>query len=115
LRRSARSAWPQAGAIAAEHQPVVCGAVAALAGQSPLEAAYLTVHHHVMGPVSAAPKLMAVDTADAMGIVARLAPDCDAVATGAADPGADPPPWTAALIDIRSVEHARWEVRLFAS
>jgi urease accessory protein len=115
LRRSATSVWPEAGDIVAEHQPVVCGAVAALAGHSPLEAAYLSIHHHVMGAVSAAPKLMAIDTADAMGIVARLAADCDAVATGAAEPGADPPPWTAALVDVRSVEHALWEVRLFAS
>jgi urease accessory protein len=115
LRRSATSVWAEAADIAAEHQPVVLGAVAALAGRSPLDAAYLSVHHHVMGVVSAAPKLMAVDTADAMGIVARVAADCDAVATDAAAPDADPPPWTAALVDVRSVEHAQWEVRLFAS
>jgi urease accessory protein len=117
LRRSAQRAWPAAGAIEAEHQPVVLGAVAALAGLSAIDAARLSVHHHVMAAVSAAPKLLPIDTADAVAIVARLAGDCDAVAlAGAVCDCADaPPPWTAPLVELRSIDHAEWEVRLFAS
>lgn len=114
LRRSAQRVWPAAAAISAEHQPVVLGAVAALAGLAPLEAARLAVHHHVMAPVGAAPKLMAIDTADAMGIVAGLAAECDTVAAVSCD-GGDAPPWTAPLVELRSINHAEWEVRLFAS
>jgi urease accessory protein len=115
LRRSAQRAWPAAGDIEAEHQPVVLGAVAALAGLSAVDAARLSVHHHVMAAVSAAPKLLPIDTADAMGIVARLAADCDAVAGCWSGSGLDPPPWSAPLVDLRSIDHALWEVRLFAS
>jgi urease accessory protein len=114
LRRSAQRAWPAAALIPAEHQPVVLGAVAALAGLSAVDAARLSVHHHVMSAVSAAPKLMPLDAADAMGIVARLAAECDEVASLACEAG-DAPPWTAPLVELRSLDHAEWEVRLFAS
>ncbi|MDQ6615586.1 MAG: urease accessory protein UreF, partial [Actinomycetota bacterium] len=64
-------------------------------------------------------RLLPVDAADAMAVAMRLTPLAEEVAvTGAhaaEGPLADGPAWSAPLVEVRAEEHARWEVRLFAS
>jgi urease accessory protein len=116
LRRVAAPSWSLPPKLPSEHYPVLLGAVAHLAGLSPLEAAHLAVHGVLMGALTAAPKLFAIDMTDAIAIAAELAPLADAVAYEAADAEASEPPAVGAPVqDLRAHQHASWEVRLFAS
>lgn len=119
LRRAATASWPEMGAVTAEQHPVVLGLVARAAGLDPLQAATLALHTMVAGGVSAAVRLLPVDMADAMAVAARLAPVVEALAARAAALAAGPldegPAASAPVLELRADEHARWEVRLFAS
>lgn len=117
LRRSAGRCWPVAGTLTVEQYPVVLGAVAAVAGLGPAEAARLAVHHALFGPLNAAPKLLPIDMADVCAVAVRAAPVAEAVVAEALDALATdhPPAWSAPLLEWRAEAHARWEVRLFAS
>jgi urease accessory protein len=123
LRRLAAPLWPIPAASATvaadpavvpEQYPVLLGAVARVAGLDPAAAAHLAVHGVLMGVLTAAPKLFAIDMADAITIAARLAPLADGVAQEATDAD-DPPAVGAPLQDRRAHAHASREVRLFAS
>jgi urease accessory protein len=114
LRASAAVLWPVVGDCPATHHPVVLGAVAAAAGLTPEAAARSAVHACVMGPCSAAPKLWAIDTVDALAVAVALAPLAESVVAEAVAATACPvrsAPW----LELRSDVHARAEVRLFAS
>lgn len=126
LLRAGRTVWPDArlDALAAAmprgpHQSVVLGAVAAAAGLSPAEAAAAAVYDAVAGPAMAAVRLLGLDPFAVHAVLARLGPELDAVAAGAAAhafrPPADLPAWSAPLLDLLAEQHMRWEVRLFAS
>ena len=119
LRRAAAPSWPEVAAVTVEQHPVVLGLVARAAGLVPEEAAALAVHGLVAGGVSASVRLLRVDMADAMAVGARLAPLAGSVAARAASAAAGPigdgPAWSAPAVERRAEEHARWEVRLFAS
>jgi urease accessory protein len=78
------------------------------------DAARLTLHGHLTGVVTAAPKLFAIDMADAMAVAVELAPLVDSLVTAALDPDLAPA-WSAPLVERRADDHATWEVRLFAS
>jgi urease accessory protein len=84
-----------------------------------LDASRLVVHHLVVGAASAAVRLLPVDAADAMAVALRLTPLAEQVAASgclsAAGPLCDGPAWSAPLVELRAEDHARWEVRLFAS
>jgi urease accessory protein len=88
---------------------------------APSDAAALAVHSLLAGGASAAVRLLPIDAADAMSVVALLSPLAASVAhAGAAAaspdrPLVDGPAWSAPLIELRAEDHARWEVRLFAS
>jgi urease accessory protein len=101
------------------HHPVALGLVAAAAGLGAGEAALVAAYGSVSGPAGAAVRLLGLDPYPVHALLARLAPDCDAVADRAAayrdnDP-ADLPAAGAVLLDIGAEDHATWEVRLFAS
>ncbi|MET9607505.1 urease accessory UreF family protein [Streptomyces sp. NPDC006512] len=130
LLRAARATWPDPAleALAAAfprgaHQPVVLGLTARAAGLGPLEAAHVAAYESVSGPATATVRLLGLDPFEATGVLARLAPELDAVAARAAEaahrartlgpqalPAASSP-----LLDIAAEAHADWPVRLFAS
>jgi urease accessory protein len=114
LRRVAAVLWPDVDLGPIEVQPVVLGAVAGAAGLGPQGAARLAVSALVTTVVSAAPKLLALDMADAMAVAVRLAAETDAVAR-AACAATVAPIRSAPLTELRAEDHVTWEVRLFAS
>ena len=129
LLRAARAAWPAASdawtALAAfpggPHQPVAFGAAAAAAGVDPLGAATATIYDAAVGPATAAVRLLGLDPFAVHAALAGLSGAVDALAAEAAsfaEPGVDPselPSAGAPLLDLTAEQHARWEVRLFAS
>ncbi|MFJ8309852.1 MULTISPECIES: urease accessory protein UreF [unclassified Streptomyces] len=130
MMRAARATWPCAelDALAAArprgaHQPIVLGLAARAAGLGPEDAAHCVAYETVSGPATAAVRLLSLDPFDATAVLARLAPELDAVArraalaaTEAAVEGLDAlPAASAPLLDISAEAHAAWPVRLFAS
>jgi urease accessory protein len=130
LMRAARAAWPspELDALAAArprgaHQPVVLGLTARVAGLAPPDAAHAAAYEAVTGPATATVRLLSLDPFAVGAVLARLAPDLDAVAATAAaaaaralDEGTDAlPAASAPLLDILAEQHAAWPVRLFAS
>ncbi len=102
---------------------MVLGVTARVAGLGPLDAAHVAAYESVGGPATATVRLLGLDPFEASGVLARLAPDLDAVAAEAEQaalrarsegpetlPAASSP-----LLDISAQAHADWPVRLFAS
>jgi urease accessory protein len=114
LVRSAASIWPSISGIPAVQHPVVLGAVVAMASGSPLDAARLALHSHLTAVVTAAPKLFSIDMRDAMAVAVAAAALVDSLAADALQADAAPA-LSAPLVERRAEQHARWEVRLFAS
>lgn len=130
MMRAARATWPGAEltALAAArprgaHQPVVLGLAARAAGLGPEDAAHCVAYECVSGPATAVVRLLSLDPYDATGVLARLAPELDAVAARAARWAASAaveglevlPAASAPLLDVMAEAHAAWPVRLFAS
>ncbi|MFF0064687.1 urease accessory protein UreF [Streptomyces sp. NPDC005279] len=130
MLRAARSTWPsqELDALAAArprgvHQPVVLGLAARSAALGPEDAAHCAVYEAVSGPATAAVRLLSLDPFEATAVLARLAPELDAVAgraaraaAAAAVEGLDAlPAASAPLLDLTAEAHAAWPVRLFAS
>ena len=130
MMRAARATWPCAelDALAAArprgaHQPIVLGLAARAAGLGPTDAAHCVAYETVSGPATAAVRLLSLDPFDATAVLARLAPELDAVARHAALAAAQAavegldalPAASAPLLDIFAQAHAAWPVRLFAS
>jgi len=131
LLRAARAAWPDPALdrIAADrprgaHQPVVLGVTARAAGLGPLDAAHAAAYESTGAPATAAVRLLSLDPFHTAAVLARLAPEIDAVAEAAARAAARAvaegtaavlPAASAPLLDIAAEQHAAWPVRLFAS
>lgn len=130
MMRAARATWPCAelAELAAArprgaHQPVVLGLAARSAGLGPEDAAHCVAYECVSGPATAVVRLLSLDPFDATGVLARLAPELDAVAARAARWAASAavdgpdvlPASSAPLLDVMAEAHAAWPVRLFAS
>ncbi|MEU9195626.1 urease accessory protein UreF [Streptomyces hundungensis] len=130
MMRAARATWPSAelDALAAArprgaHQPVVLGLAARAAGLGPEDAGHCVAYEVVSGPATAVVRLLSLDPFEATGVLARLAPEVDAVARRAAlaaaravRGGVDAlPAASAPLLDVMAEGHAGWAVRLFAS
>ena len=120
LLRAARTVWPSA--IYEElpprpHQPIVLGVAARAAGLGSSDAALAAAHGSVTGPASAAVRLLSLDPIVVHTLLARLAPEVDAVAAEATDAAllGDIPAPAAPLLELAAEDHATWEVRLFAS
>jgi urease accessory protein len=101
------------------HLPVALGAVAVAAGLGAPAAAHLSVHHAVSTPALAAVRLLGLDPFAVAGLIARLAGAAGAVAdeavAAAAGPLAALPARTGPVLDVAAADHARWDVRLFAT
>ncbi|MGI6873218.1 urease accessory protein UreF [Amycolatopsis sp. 3B14] len=126
--RAGRIAWPSPvidellTATPRPHHPIITGALTAVSGGTPRDAALAVAYLAVSGPASAAVRLLGFDPFAVNAVVAALAPDLDAVADKAADcagtdPARLPSPGSPAL-DLLAEAHLRHhqeEVRLFAS
>lgn len=96
------------------HHPLVLGAAVAAAGGDPELAARAAGLGAVSVPTSAAVRLLGLDPFVAHGVVARLAPDIDALAAElTANTGL--PASSAPAFDLLADFHPTAEVRLFAS
>lgn len=126
LLRSGRRVWPHgtleelaAALPQGPHQPVALGAVASVAGLEPTAAARAAAHDAVVGPATAAVRLLGLDPFLVYALLARLGGQLDEVAADAAAQthvtAAELPAWGAPLLDVSTERHATWEVRLFAS
>ena len=117
LRRAAIVVWPAAEGVPVAQQPVVLGAVSHAAGLTPLDAARAALHGCLLTPLNAAPKLMAIDMADALAIAGRAAALTDALVADAIARVASsrPPVRSAPFLEERAERHVSREVRLFAS
>lgn len=131
LMRAARTAWPDpaldrlaAARPRGAHQPVVLGATARAAGLGPADAAHAAAYDSAGSPATAVVRLLGLDPFDAAAVLARLAPEIDAVAREAARHAAHAvaegetallPAASAPILDIAAQAHAAWSVRLFAS
>ena len=119
LLRAGRAMWALPPIGREPHHPVALGALAAVAGLGPAEAAVAAAHGTITGPAGAAVRLLGLDPYAVHALLAALAPACDALAADAAarvdDPVDDLPAAGAPLLEIGAEQHASWEVRLFAS
>jgi urease accessory protein len=125
LRRLVRAVVPDAGldrhwrliAPDAPHHPLVLGAACAVA-TGPTRAASTAARAAALAtctaPASAGVRLLGLDPYAVHAMLARLAPDIDAVADHAAD-AAELPADGAPALDLLADIHATAEVRLFAS
>lgn len=130
LLRAARTTWPHPAldSLAAAlprgaHHPVVLGLTATAAGLTVADAAAAAAYESVSGPATACVRLLGLDPHQVTAVLARLAPDVDAVTATAAYAarqarlhGLDAlPAASAPLLDHYAEQHATWKVRLFAS
>jgi urease accessory protein len=126
LLRAARLVWPasQLEALNAAlpdgpHQPVAFGAAASVAGLDPEATALAAAYGGVAGPAAAAVRLLGLDPYAVHRLLAGLAAALEEIAVEAASAAAgaweDLPAGAAPLVDLAAEQHARWEVRLFAS
>ena len=101
------------------HQPIMLGATAAAAALPPPSAALLAVQEAVIGPATAAVRLLGLDPLAVHATVARLTPVIDHLVAAATEYAhgspQDLPCHSAVLLDIRAEHHTTWEVRLFAT
>jgi len=126
LLRATRVVWPHPAweCLATTypvglHQPIMLGATAAAAALPPRSAALLALQEAVIGPATAAVRLLGLDPVAVHAAVARLLPLVDHLAAAATEYAhgspEDLPCHSAVLLDISAEHHATWEVRLFAS
>lgn len=102
------------------HHAVVQGVAVALTGGGTHDAALLVASASVTGPASAALRLLGLDPVDVTRLVANLAPDIDHCAAygaeaSAVDDAALLPAPALPMLDVLAENHARSEVKLFAS
>ncbi|MGH9188818.1 MAG: urease accessory protein UreF [Acidimicrobiales bacterium] len=111
---------PLSGVIARSgglHLAVAMGLVAAAAGMGPEDAARWAAYDSVVGPATAAVRLLGLDPFAVHHVLAMLATQVDDVAGSAsssAASGSIPSP-SAPMLDIGAEQHAREEMSLFAS
>ncbi|MER5649482.1 urease accessory UreF family protein [Streptosporangium sp. NPDC002524] len=127
LLRTSRRIWPSpvldalAGAVPqGAHHPLALGAVAAVAGCSPAEAALAAAYTSVTGPATAAVRLLGLDPVAVHRLLAELAPALERVAATVPTGGSDGsweslPAHAAPALDLLAEQHIRADLRLFVS
>ncbi|MEV4746761.1 urease accessory UreF family protein [Streptosporangium sp. NPDC049248] len=130
LLRTSRRIWPSpvldtlAGALPqGAHHPLALGAVAAVAGCSPAEAALAAAYTSVTGPATAAVRLLGLDPVAVHRLLADLAPAVERAA--ATVPTGGEARWEACwealpahaspALDLLAEHHIRADMRLFVS
>jgi urease accessory protein len=114
MLRSSAKVWPEIRARTNCHQAVAIGLVARTAGLEPNGAARIALHSLIMSPLTAAPKLFSIYTADALRIAVGLASTVDSICENLSMQTA-PPPRSSFFAEQLAEEHANWTTRLFAS
>jgi urease accessory protein len=116
LLRAARTAWPSPvlTGLTATHHPVVLGAVVAVVGGTPAQAATIAAYGSVTGPASAAVRLLGLDPLGVQRVLADLAGSVDAVAASAVS-SSTPPAVSAPALDLFAELHQQADLRLFES
>jgi urease accessory protein len=111
--------WARCAAPKTPHHPLVLGAGISMAGGTPELAARAAALSGCAMPASAAVRLLGLDPFAVQAMLARLAPEIDDCASGAARAAAGSPsslPCDAApALDLLADYHLTTEVRLFAS
>lgn len=101
------------------HQPIAIGVTATIFALQPRQAGLWALHENVVGPATAAVRLLSLDPFHVHAILANLTGLLDELADQTARyvdaPVADLPAANAPLLDIAAEHHAREAVRLFAS
>ncbi|WP_436760638.1 urease accessory protein UreF [Streptosporangium sp. V21-05] len=127
LLRTSRRIWPSpvldtlAGAVSqGVHHPLALGAVAAVAGCSPAEAALAAAYTSVTGPATAAVRLLGLDPVAVHRLLADLAPALERVAATVPTGGSrgsweSLPAHAAPALDLLAEQHIRADLRLFVS
>jgi urease accessory protein len=126
LVRVAARCWPASvvdrvpdDLTAGLHLAVALGVTTVAAGLDAPGAARLVVHHALTTPAQAALRLLGLDPFAVAALTVRLADEAgavvDAALAAARGPLADLPARTGPVLDIAGAEHARWDVRLFAT
>jgi urease accessory protein len=100
-------------------QPIVLGALVAVTGRSPHDAATITMHHVAAAVTTAGVRLLGLDPIAVAAIQAAAAPLIDDLVTPAADWAVaaprDLPAFGGALTDILGEDHGHWAARLFVA
>ncbi|PWI06989.1 urease accessory protein UreF [Streptomyces sp. NWU339] len=126
LLRVSRTVWPhphlneqEALPAGGPYQPIALGMTAMVAGLRPHAAALATAHEAVLGPATAAVRLLGLDPFAVHAAVTALAPQIAEVADRATRTATAPPEDLPSMAgppqEISAECHATWEVRLFAS
>lgn len=101
------------------HLPVALGASCASFALGRRDAALATLHDGVVGPATAAVRLLSLDPYSAFAVLARLTPLLDDLARRAVEYSygavGDLPAGSSPLLDLCAQQHAGREARLFAS
>jgi urease accessory protein len=121
LLRAGRRVWPDPSLDDLDgcQQPIVLGALVAVIGGSPHDAATIAMHHVSAAVTSAGVRLLGLDPMTVAAIQASTAPlistlVADADAWAAAAPR-DLPALGGALTDILGEDHGHWTARLFVA
>jgi urease accessory protein len=121
LLRAGRRVFPDPSldVLGGCQQPIVLGALVAVAGGTPHDAATITMHHLAAAVTSAGVRLLGLDPIGVAGIQAAAAPLIDELVAPATDWAAaaprDLPALGGALTDILGEDHGRWTARLFVA
>lgn len=121
LLRAGRRVWPDPSLDELDgcQQPVVLGALVAVAGGSPPDAANIAMHHLSAAVTSAGVRLLGLDPLAVAAVQALAAPLIATLVAPAAEWAAaaprDLPAFGGALTDILGEDHGRWPARLFVA
>jgi urease accessory protein len=121
LLRAGRRVWSEAALDGLDgcQQPIVLGALVAVAGGSPRDAATIAMHHLASAVLGAGVRLLGLDPIAVAAIHARAAPLIGELVAYAdewavARP-AQLPALGGALTEILGEDHGRWPARLFVA
>jgi urease accessory protein len=126
LLRAAAATWPSPVLTTAQrvqpeglHLAVASGAVGAAAGLDTRSTALAVAYGGLAASAMAAVRLLGIDPFAVSHLLASLGPELEALADAACEEANAPlcqlPAASAPWCELAAEEHARWEVRLFAS
>jgi urease accessory protein len=121
LLRAGRRVWPDPSLDALDgcQQPIVLGALVAVVGGSPHDAATIAMHHLSAAVSSAGVRLLGLDPLAVAAVQAAAAPLIEQLVAPAAEwataAPAELPALGGALTDILGEDHGRWTARLFVA
>ncbi len=121
LLRAGRRVWPDPSLDALDgcQQPIVLGAVVAVAGGTPHDAATISMHHLSAAVTGAGVRLLGLDPIGVAAVQAAATPLIERLVAPATDWATtaprDLPALGGALTDILGEDHGHWTARLFVA